>query len=60
MQFNNYYGTVSMKHKFKIVFADGTDTIVYSTIAYTPLPEDDVDDGFLHAIFKKIKAPSSK
>jgi hypothetical protein len=37
MQFNNYYGTVSMKHKFKIVFTDGTDTTVYSTIhADTP------------------------
>jgi hypothetical protein len=37
MQFNNYYGTVSMRHKFKIVFTDGTDTIVYSTIhADTP------------------------
>jgi hypothetical protein len=37
MQFNNYYGTVSMQHKFRIVFADGTDTVVYSTIhADTP------------------------
>jgi hypothetical protein len=37
MQFNNYYGTVSTRHKFKIVFADGTDTIVYSIIhADTP------------------------
>lgn len=37
MQFNNYYGTVSIKHKFKIVFTDGTDTTVYSTIhADTP------------------------
>jgi hypothetical protein len=37
MQFNGYYGTVSIRHKFKIVFMDGTDTIVYSTIhADTP------------------------
>ena len=37
MQFNNYYGTVSLRHKFKIVFTDGTDTVVYSTIhADTP------------------------
>ena len=26
----NYYGTVSLKHKFRIVFKDGTDTIVNS------------------------------
>src|SRR5579863_1801326 len=37
MEFNTYYGTVSTKHRFKIVFIDGTDTIVYSTIhAGTP------------------------
>ncbi|HEV3411031.1 MAG TPA: hypothetical protein VG101_01075 [Puia sp.] len=37
MYFNTYYGTVSTKHRFKIVFTDGTDTIVYSTIhADTP------------------------
>ena len=35
--FIGYYGTISLRHKFKIVFTDGTDTIVYSKIyADTP------------------------
>jgi hypothetical protein len=37
MQFNNYYETMSLRHKFRIVFTDGTDTIVSSMIhADTP------------------------
>lgn len=35
--FIGYYATISLRHKFKIVFTDGTDTIVYSKIyADTP------------------------
>lgn len=35
--YSNYYGTVSMRHKFKIVFKDGTDTTVSTKIqADTP------------------------
>jgi hypothetical protein len=36
-QFNSNYGTVSMQHKFRIVFLDGTDTTVQAIIhADTP------------------------
>jgi hypothetical protein len=37
MMFNTYYGTVSAKHQYRIVFTDGTDTVVNSMIhADTP------------------------